>query len=244
MIPARRMERRAGEARAPGDVWKGRSTQAAAARDDDRRPQRRAALGRDLPRVAGRVEARRDHAGAEAEVPTEPEAIGAAPQVVEDLALRRELAGPVGVGRERERVEVRRHVAGGPGVVVVAPGAADVAGLLEDDEVVDPRLLESDRHAEPREARAEDQDAGVEGGALHGSPQSDGLLNQSQQAIRSPHGGQERGCERPRARRRAGARRRRSPARSGPRQTARPRPRPSRPARAAGPRRRASGRRA
>jgi hypothetical protein len=35
---------------------------------------------------------------------------------------------------------VRGHVAGAAGIVVVAPRAADVVGLLEDDEVLDAGL--------------------------------------------------------------------------------------------------------
>ena len=58
-------------------------------------------------------------------------------QVRADL-LPGEGARPVGVGRERERVQVRRHVAGAPGIAVVAPGAADRVGPLQDDEVGGP----------------------------------------------------------------------------------------------------------
>ena len=52
-----------------------------------------------------------------------------------DLRLRGEGDRPVGVGRERERVELARDVAGRAGVGVVAPGAADVGALLDDEEV-------------------------------------------------------------------------------------------------------------
>src|SRR5215207_1109356 len=81
------------------------------------------------------------------------------PQVVEDLRLRGERARPVRVRGERERVEVRGHVAAAARVGVVPPGAADVAGALQQHEVVLALLLEPDGHAEPREAGAHDGDA-------------------------------------------------------------------------------------
>ena len=51
---------------------------------------------------------------------------------------------------------MRRDVALAARVVVVAPGAADVVGALEHDEVVDALLLEADRHAQAGEPAADD----------------------------------------------------------------------------------------
>jgi hypothetical protein len=51
---------------------------------------------------------------------------------------------------------VRRHVAGAAGVAVVAPRAADVVGLLQDDEVLDPGLAQANGHPQPGEAAADD----------------------------------------------------------------------------------------
>jgi hypothetical protein len=42
--------------------------------------------------------------------------------------------------------------------VVVAPRATDLAGLLEDGEVVEPGLLETDSHADAREPGPYDDD--------------------------------------------------------------------------------------
>jgi hypothetical protein len=42
---------------------------------------------------------------------------------------------------------VRPDVAGQTGVGVVAPGAAEVVGPVQDDEIVDAGLLERDGHA-------------------------------------------------------------------------------------------------
>jgi hypothetical protein len=53
------------------------------------------------------------------------------------------------------------HVALAARVGVVPPGAADVVGALEQDEVLDPRLLEADRHAQAGEAGADDRDLDV-----------------------------------------------------------------------------------
>ena len=94
-------------------------------------------------------------------------------EVVADLLLRREHRGPVRVRLERERVQVRRHVAGAARVGVLAPGAADRVGLLEDDEVLDARFLELDRCADAGEAVADDHDlvdgSGGRGGRMGGA---------------------------------------------------------------------------
>src|SRR5581483_11511663 len=51
-------------------------------------------------------------------------------------------------------------VAGTPGKGVVAPGAADVAGALEDDEILDAFALEADGGAKAAEPAADDGDGG------------------------------------------------------------------------------------
>jgi hypothetical protein len=56
---------------------------------------------------------------------------------------------------------MRRHVAGAARVGVVTPGAAEVGGPLEDQEVVDALLPEPDGGAEPAEAAADDGHAQV-----------------------------------------------------------------------------------
>ena len=71
--------------------------------------------------------------------------------------------------RERERVELARDVAGRAGVGVVAPGAADVGALLDDDEVGLAVLLELDRGAEAGEAGADDEVVDVRVGEGLGS---------------------------------------------------------------------------
>ena len=76
---------------------------------------------------------------AEADVGHDAELVGAAAQVVADLGLERIRRAPVGVRRERERVERRRDVALAARIGVVAPGAADLLGALDHDEVLDAR---------------------------------------------------------------------------------------------------------
>ena len=66
---------------------------------------------------------------------------------------------------------MRLDVAGAARVGVVPPGAADVLGLLQDDEVVDAGLLQLDRHAEPGEPGADDDDPGL-GALTHDAPSS------------------------------------------------------------------------
>ena len=106
-------------------------------------------------------------------------------EVGQDLGLRRVGVRPVGVGREREAVEVARDVARGAGVGVGPPRPAEPVGLLDDqellavvlqpdgqrdagepgadDEVVDVRR---ERHGPDATSRQVDGDRGVAGGGL------------------------------------------------------------------------------
>src|SRR5690606_25490852 len=61
--------------------------------------------------------------------------------------------------RERERVEMRRHVAGAPRIAVVPPGAAHAVAALDHDDVVEASVGEADRHAQAARPGAEDDDA-------------------------------------------------------------------------------------
>ena len=119
------------------------------------------ARGRLQPPAPGRVVPR----GARHRHPEPDERCGVVPlraalQVGADLGLRGVRPAPLGVRRERERVEVRGDVARAAGVGVRPPGAADVVVALEHDEVVDPLLAQPDRRAQAGEARADDRDVG------------------------------------------------------------------------------------
>ena len=97
-----------------------------------------------------------------------------AEQVGLDLArLGEKRALQPGFGSKEKRVDVGRHVAGRAGVGVVAPGAADLAGALEDREGVDAGAASADRGADAGEARADDRDGEIPGhgrGSFRGAP--------------------------------------------------------------------------
>ena len=99
----------------------------------------------------------------EADVRADAEPVGDFAQVVLDLGLRRERRRPLRVGREGERVQVRRHVTPAARVRVVPPGAADVVRTLQYDEVVVPGLLEPDRHPDPGEPGPDHHDPVLRG---------------------------------------------------------------------------------
>ena len=102
--------------------------------------------------------------------------LGHVAEVGPDLGLWRETSAPTRVRRERELVEVRLHVAGGAGVRVVAPHAAEVVGPFEEHEVVEALLTQPHGRADPAEAGPHDRDAGVGGGSSgqHGTASVDG----------------------------------------------------------------------
>ena len=112
--------------------------------------------GRDQPRLALLVVLGAGELHAVVHVVADLVLVRAVAQVVVDLALLGEQPRPVRVLLERERVHQRGHVAGASGVGVVPPGSAEVAVLLQHDEVIDTGLLELDRHAETGEAGSDD----------------------------------------------------------------------------------------
>jgi hypothetical protein len=56
---------------------------------------------------------------------------------------------------------VGRNVAGAAWIGVLAPGSAELGGLVHDDEVFVTVLLELDGHPDTREAGTDDEDATV-----------------------------------------------------------------------------------
>ncbi len=117
----------------------------------------------DLPQAALFAPGGLEQLVAEADVRRHAVFVGDAFQVGLDLRLGRAQARPVRVERERERVQVRGHVAGAARVAVVAPGPAETRGALEQHEVVLAALLEPDRRAQAGEAGADDHDPVVLG---------------------------------------------------------------------------------
>ncbi len=158
MPPARAMEGRAGKAVQPRDVRRQRTVELPGAADKDARGDGVAVTCAHLPQAGAFVVACLGDLDAEADMPEQPEALGAMLQVAVYLRLGRVRAGPVRLGREREAVEMGGDVAAAARVGVVPPGAAYRAGLLQDDKVIDAGLLEPDAHAHAGHAGADDDD--------------------------------------------------------------------------------------
>ena len=155
VVPAGRVPRGAGEVVPAGDIGQHGLTELADGADDRGRLQGFAvAEGEGPPRLV-LVELGVRDPGAEAQVRAQAVLGDQRVQVGQDLIARREAPGPA-PGPERERVELRRYVAGQPGIAVVAPGPAQVIGPVQDHEVLEARPLERDRHADPAEAGADD----------------------------------------------------------------------------------------
>ncbi len=158
VVPAGGVERRAPERLQAGDLGVARLAERAGAADQELRADR-AARGLDGPALCVGVPGRSEHLGVGAQVAAQAVALGDVELVPPDLGLAGERPRPVRVGGERERVHVRRHVAGAAGVGVVAPGAAEVARGLEHHEVVLAVLEQADRDSHAGEAAADDRDA-------------------------------------------------------------------------------------
>jgi hypothetical protein len=128
------------------------------ARPDEYPGRQRLAGRRPQSPVPGRlVEGGLGDVLAEPEVVGQPELVDTGLQVLLDLRLWGVDPAPAGVRGERERVQVRRDVAGRARVRVVAPRPADAIAPVEDDEVADPGLPEPDRHADTGETAADDR---------------------------------------------------------------------------------------
>jgi hypothetical protein len=121
----------------------------------------RAAGGVELPALAGLVPVGLAEVAAEAHVGEQALALRDLFDVGLDLGLRREGGAPLRVEREREGVEVARHVTCATRVGVVAPGAPDALVALEDYEVGVPSTLQPTGHRQAGEAAADHGDLGL-----------------------------------------------------------------------------------
>jgi hypothetical protein len=155
VVPARGVERRTREGLDAGHVGQRRLDQPAAAADQ-RVGRQRAPAGLQPPEHRGVVPHTGHEVGVDVQVRAHAKVVGDLLQVRPDLRLPAVDVRPVRVRREGEGVEVARHVAGAAGIGVVAPGAADAAGALQQDEVLDPPPLEGHRGADPGEPAADD----------------------------------------------------------------------------------------
>src|ERR1700730_15401860 len=146
-------QRGAGEIVAPHDVGAGRPVELPDGGDDGAGPERVAIVESEVPSGAALVELGGGDARTEPEVGADPAVRGQSAQVGQDLLPRREATAPAG-RPERERVQVRRHVAGEARVGIVAPGPPEVVASVDDEEVLDAGLLERRGHADSPEPGA------------------------------------------------------------------------------------------
>ena len=97
------------------------------------------------------------HLGVGLQVRVDAFPAGHVAQVPVDLRAGGEQPRPIRIAGERELVPQRRDVDGQAGIVVVAPGPADVPGPFQDDEVVDPVAPQQVRRGDPTGAGANDR---------------------------------------------------------------------------------------
>ncbi len=159
MAPPRRVEPRAAERLFAGKLRHVWPVKLAHRRDHDIGLETFAVGEVHVPALLVVAVAHRRHLRTGADVFAEIEASDAVLQVREDLRLLCVETRPVGLRRERITIEVGGHVAGGTGVCVVTPRAADARVLLQHDEVVEARLAQPDAGADAGNAGADDHDA-------------------------------------------------------------------------------------
>ena len=157
MLPARRVELRAGEVVEAGPVGVAGHVEEPDAADEHVALVGGAVVERDGPDVAIVVPRRRLDRDAEAQVRTQPVLVDGLLEVLLQLGLLGVGAGPV-VRLERVRVEVRADVDLGTRVRVVPPGAADAERRLVDGERVDAGVLHLHAGGDATEPGADDHD--------------------------------------------------------------------------------------
>ena len=134
-----------------------RPVQRTVAHEQEPGPHVVAAVGADHPAVAVGVPVDGAHLGGQARVVVEAEVIGDALAVLEDLRrLGVLLGGDVAGLLEQREVDVGLDVALRAGVAVPVPGAAEVAALLDDADVVDAGLAEPGAGDQPGEPAADE----------------------------------------------------------------------------------------
>ena len=161
VIPSRRVERGAAERRGPRDVRvRGQVQRARGGHHGPRLVAAHFAVlnGHDGPAPGVVVPVHPLDRAAVPDVLVHTVLAGAHPQVVPDLLLRREEAAPVRVQLEGVGVERRRHVARAARILVVAPGPAEVIALVQDEEVIESRLLQRDPHPDAAEPGSHNHD--------------------------------------------------------------------------------------
>jgi hypothetical protein len=121
-----------------------------------------AAVGADLPHPVRGVPAQLGDAGLEQHVAVQVVVLGDAPAVGEDLRrLGVLLGGDVARLFEERKINVGFRIAGGARIAVPVPGAAEVAGLLDEPQVGDPGITQPRADQQPGEAAADHGDLDV-----------------------------------------------------------------------------------
>ena len=144
VVPARGMHRRPAEALEAREVRDPGLDQRPGAGDEDLRGES-ARRGIDPPALGSSFHAASDTSVFEPDPRPHAEGVGDLLEVRADLGLPRVRARPVRIRRERERVQVRRDVAGTTRIGVGVPRAAHAAATFENGEVLDARLAQVDR---------------------------------------------------------------------------------------------------
>ena len=142
----------------PGDVGIARPRQLTDGRDQHVDHDGLTVADLDGPFARRLVERGSGHLGAEPDVAAHVVLVGDVMDVIEDGRLPGEAMRPARVGLEGVGVERRRHIARRARIGVLPPDAADVVGLLEDDDVVVPALLQLDGGGKAAEPRSDDGD--------------------------------------------------------------------------------------
>ena len=162
VIPPARVERVAAEVFESRDARELRHVERPRAHRHEVRRERVAAVGADHPSRSIPVPREVRHPGVEERPVVEPELPPDPPAVLEDLRPMRVL-----LGRHVPRLLEERHVdeggrvALGARVAVPVPGAAEVAALLDEADVLDARFLQAGTGDEAGEAAADDGDGDV-----------------------------------------------------------------------------------
>ena len=86
----------------------------------------------------------------------EVEVVGDRLEVGKDLRLIRVRAGPLPIGRERERIQVALDVARRARIDVLPPGSTDTVGALDDQQVIDAFAPQRHRCGESTETGPDD----------------------------------------------------------------------------------------
>jgi hypothetical protein len=109
-----------------------------------------------VPAVFRAIPRRFGHLGVEADDLAQIMLVGDLAEIRENLGLLRIHPRPVGFRLEGQRIEVGGDVAGAAGILIVAPGAANVIAAFHQQHVVEAGLAQADRGGQAGKAGADD----------------------------------------------------------------------------------------